>query len=81
MKMLLYPFEEQFNVPALSVEFCDHQSFVSQMVGKEALSLAYKYGFKHVLDERTLKRTLDYYWEQTAEKRDLKRHLKEMSAW
>ena len=37
MKMLLYPFEEQFDVPALSVEFCDRQSFVSQMVGKEAI--------------------------------------------
>lgn len=40
MKMLLYPFEEQFDVPALSVEFCDCQGFVSQMVGKEAIDLA-----------------------------------------
>ena len=39
MKMLLYPFEEQFDVPALSVECCDRQSFVSQMVGKEAVDL------------------------------------------
>ena len=37
--MLLYPFEEQLDVPALSVEFCDRQSFVSQMVGKEAVDL------------------------------------------
>jgi hypothetical protein len=37
MKMLLYPLEEQFDVPALSIEFCDRQSFVSQMVGKEAI--------------------------------------------
>ena len=37
--MLLYPFEEQFDVPALSVEFCNSQSFVSQMVGKEAVDL------------------------------------------
>ena len=39
MKMLLYPFEEQLDVPALSVEFCDRQSFVSQMVGKEVVDL------------------------------------------
>ena len=40
MKMLLYPFEEQFDVPALSVEFCDCQGFVSQMVGKETIDVA-----------------------------------------
>ena len=39
MKMLLYPFEEQFDVPALSVELCNRQSFVSQMVGKETVDL------------------------------------------
>lgn len=39
MKILLYPFEEQFDVPALSVEFCDCQGFVPQMVGKEAIKL------------------------------------------
>ena len=39
MKMLLDPFEEQFDVPALSVEFCDCQGFVSQKVGKEAVDL------------------------------------------
>lgn len=37
MKVLLYPFVEKFDVPALSVEFCDRQSFVSQMVCKEAI--------------------------------------------
>lgn len=36
--MLLYPFEEQFDVPALSVEFCDCQRFVSQMIGKETIN-------------------------------------------
>lgn len=40
MKMLLYPFEEQFDIPALSVELCDCQGFVSQMVGKEAIDFA-----------------------------------------
>ena len=39
MKMLLYPFEEQFDVPALSVEFCDCQCFVSQMVGEEPVDV------------------------------------------
>lgn len=34
---MLYPFEELFDFPSLSVEFCDRQSFVSQMVGKEAI--------------------------------------------
>ena len=37
--MLLYPFEEHFDIPALSVEFCDCQGFVSQKVGKEAVDL------------------------------------------
>ena len=36
MKMLVYPFEDYFDYPVLSVEFCDRQRFVSQMVGKEA---------------------------------------------
>lgn len=40
MKMLFYPFEEQFDIPALSVEFCDRQGIVSQMVGKEAIDIA-----------------------------------------
>ena len=48
---------------------------------EEALSLAHKYGLEHILDEQKPKRTLEFYWEQTKEKRDLKRHLKEMSAW
>lgn len=39
MKMLLYPFEEEFDVPALSIELCDCQWLVSQMVGKEAVNL------------------------------------------
>lgn len=37
--MLLYPFKEQFDIPAFSVEFCDCQGFVSQKVGKEAVDL------------------------------------------
>ena len=48
---------------------------------EEALSLAHKYGFEQILDDRALKRTLEIYWEQTKEERDLKRHLKEMSGW
>ena len=48
---------------------------------EEALSLAHKYGFEQILDEKNPKRTLEYYWEQTKEERDLKRHLKKMAAW
>lgn len=48
---------------------------------EEALSLAHKYGFEHILAEKMPKRTLELHWEQTAEGRDLERHLKEMSAW
>ena len=48
---------------------------------EEALSLAHKYGFEHILCEKTPKRILELYWEQTAERRDLERHMKEMSAW
>ena len=48
---------------------------------EEALSLAHKYGFEQILSEEAHKRTLEVYWEQTQEERDLKRHLREMSAW
>ena len=40
MKMLHYPFVEQFDVPTFSVEFCDCQGFVSPKVCKEAVYLA-----------------------------------------
>ena len=48
---------------------------------EEALSLAHKYGFKQILDEKRHKWTVELYLEQTKEERDLERHLKEMSAW
>ena len=48
---------------------------------EKALSLARKYGFEYVLDEKNPKLTLKFYWEHTQEGRDLKRHLKEVSAW
>ena len=48
---------------------------------EEALSLAHKYGLEQVLDEKSNKWTLEHYWEQTKEERDLERHLKMMSAW
>ena len=37
--------------------------------------------FEQILAEEAHKRTLEVYWEQTREERDLKRHLKEMYAW
>jgi len=41
MKMYLHPFEAQFHVPALSVELCNGDSFVSEMVGEEAINIAF----------------------------------------
>ena len=40
MQMLLYPFEEKFHVPSLSIEFCDGKSIVSQMVGDETVEIS-----------------------------------------
>ena len=40
MQMLLYPFEEKFHVPSLSIEFCDGKSIVSQMVGEETVDIS-----------------------------------------
>ena len=40
MQMLLYPFEEKFHVPSLSIEFCDGESLVSQMVGDETVDIS-----------------------------------------
>ena len=48
---------------------------------EEAIELARKHGFKHVLQEKKCKRTLELYREDSQEKHDLKRHLKAMSAW
>lgn len=50
MKMLLYPFEEQFDVPALSVEFSDCQGFVSQMVCKETITFTVIEGVNHIVN-------------------------------
>ena len=47
----------------------------------KALSLARKYGFEYILEEKGPKRTMEHYWEQTQMERDLERYLKEMSAW
>ncbi len=40
MQMLLYPFEEKFHVPSLSIEFCDGKSIVSQTVGDETVEIS-----------------------------------------
>ena len=48
---------------------------------EKAISLAGKYGFEHILEEKDPKRTMEHYWEQTQMERDLERHLKEMSVW
>ena len=48
---------------------------------EKALFLARRYGFEHVLEEKESKRTMETYWDQNQEERDLERHLKEMSAW
>ena len=48
---------------------------------EKAISLARKYGFEYILEEKKTKRTLKLYREHTQEGRDLKRHLKKMSAW
>ena len=61
--------------------FCGKLRNVFISYCEEALSLAHKYGFEHILYEKTPKRILELYWEQTAERRDLERHMKEMSAW
>ena len=61
--------------------FCGELSSEFILYCEKALSLARKYGYKLVLQEKSPKRTLKIYWEQTQEGRDLGRHLKEMSAW
>ena len=61
--------------------YCGELRYEFMSYCEEALSLAHKYRFMQILDEQKNKRTLEVYWEQTKEVRDLKRHLKEMSAW
>ena len=47
---------------------------------EEAIALARKHGFEHILEEKMPKRTLELYWEDTQEERDLERYMQEMSA-
>ena len=61
--------------------FCGKLSREFLWYCEKALSLARKYGYKHVLEEKRPKRTMKIYWEQTQEGRDLERHLSKMSAW
>lgn len=61
--------------------FCGELRHEFELYCEKALSLARKYGFEHILKEKRPKRTLEHYWEHTQEARDLKRHLKKMSAW
>ena len=48
---------------------------------EKALFLAHKYGCKQILEEESPKRTLKLYFENNQEEQDLKRHLREISAW
>ena len=61
--------------------FCGKLSAEFVYYCEKALSLARKYGFELILKEKSPKRTLKLYWEHTQEGRDLKRHLRSMSAW
>ena len=61
--------------------FCGKLRYEFLWYCEKALSLARRYGFEHVLEEKEPKRTMESYWEQTQEERDLGRHLKEMSVW
>ena len=61
--------------------FCGKLSAEFVYYCEKALSLARKYGFELILKEKSPKRTLKLYWEHTKEGRDLKRHLRSMSAW
>ena len=61
--------------------FCGKFSHEFVWYCEKALSLARKHGFEHILKENRPKRTMKLYWEHTQEHRDLKRHMKKMSAW
>ena len=61
--------------------FCGELRYEFVWYCEEAIELARKHGFKHVLQEKKCKRTLELYLEHTQEERDLERHLQEMSAW
>ena len=61
--------------------FCGKLRYEFERFCEEAISLARKYGFEYVLQEKRPRQTLNLYLEHTQEWRDLKRHLKEMSVW
>ena len=61
--------------------FCGELNSEFEILCEEAIALARKHGLEHILKEKKPKRMLKLYREHTQEQRDLKRHLKEMSAW
>lgn len=51
MQMLLDPFEERFNLPALTVQFCNGERvFNRKVVGEEAICLP---GLKVLIDNKS----------------------------
>ena len=79
--------EDSFNWVYYDTDLGSYSNFCGELRHEfvwycvEAIDLAGKHGFKHVLQEKKCKRTLELYREDSQEKRDLKRHLKAMSAW
>ena len=61
--------------------FCGELRYEFERFCEEAVSLARKHGLQHILQEAGPKQTIELYLEDTQEERDLRRHLKEMSAW
>lgn len=61
--------------------FCGELRYEFERFCKEAISLARKHGLRHILQEAGPKQIIELYLEHTQEERDLRRHLKEMSAW
>ena len=68
--------EDDLNWAYYDTDFCSYSCFCGKLRNEfvsyceEALSLAYKYGFEHILDEKTPKRTMELYWEHTQLDRD-----------
>ena len=61
--------------------FCGKLRHEFDLLCEEALALARKHGWEHILMEEKPKRMLEIYFGQTQLERDLERHQQEMSPW
>ena len=80
-------YEDDFNWNYWDTDLGSYSYFCGELrhefvrLCEEAIALARKHRLEHILKETGPKRTISNYQEHTKEERDLKKYLREISAW